>query len=537
MDPDYGRLLEVMQEEVEWAMKHRCLVEDAQGRETEHMISGISLHILDKSILFHTFQNSYEVDKGLESKTEMLIRVYKENQHKVIRGDFIVEGVPLHPDNFRIFFRQRIDALMRIALNLFFSSKKAKNKYFIKSKDEAEVYVEDVRKIDCLDPSLIEKVVGFSKMIFRMPQVKQAEAGLAAARDINIVVDSEGRKILEQKSNITCNLATLCVNSQRFHLSLSHSFFYPDKESFLAGFEQDVLEHQESILCIDKLTMLNSGFYPMLFTPHTTNVLFHEALLGHLLSGDLIVNDDATIFKHVISKGKPVASSLPFKALGGIKITVDPFRAGKFGSYKFDTEGVRAKKMVLMDRGRIKQFLHSRNSAARMKTKSNGHARAGGFMSMEGDVQIPESRISHFIIKRHSRKRTEDLIGEIEAFCRANGYEFYLKVNGYGGEVDPETGNFTMDLGVCEKVYLDGRREAVMGGNISGSPYDLLSCIQDFGSEMKTVSGQCGSMSGWIPVSAEVPWLFFYGNYVSGRELEPDPYFDLVRDKVIPEDF
>jgi TldD protein len=534
---DYAGLVQVIKEEVDFAMQHKCLVEDAQGRDKEHQISDISVHILDKLVYFQEYLNSYQEFSGHDRDTHMLVRIYKQNKEKTTRSDYILSDVPLDPANFKIFFRQKIDSMMRKTLNSFFYSKKIFNKNFIKSKDPAEIYLENISELADLDGELANKIVAQSKRIYLMPSVTQVSFEVKTASDINIVVDSEGRQILEQKFSLICSISTLCFNSQKYHLNLENEYVYSGKAEFMQRFDQDMLAYVEGIGQIDRLTRLESGFYPMLFTPHTTDTLFHEALLAHLLCGDPIVNDETTIFKLDRAQDQPQAEKVHFKTLSNIKIIVDPGRKDKFGSYKFDAEGVRAKKLVLIDKGVIKDYLHSRNSAVRLNTTSNGHSRAGGFVDIMGGIQLPESRLSHFIIKNYQTKTTAELVKDIEKYCLEHGYEFYLKVQSYEGSVNPETGNFSMNLEVCEKIYLNGRKETIVGGNISGSPYELLSYIQAIGSETTTVSAYCGATSGNIPVSSEVPCVFFFGNYVASKKPEPDPYFNLDQFKIIPEDF
>ena len=69
------------------------------------------------------------------------------------------------------------------------------------------------------------------------------------------------------------------------------------------------------------------------------------------------------------------------KRIGSPAVTIvdDPTIENGFGYYLFDDEGVKARRKVLMKNGIVNEFLHNRETAAKMGLKSNGGARANGY--------------------------------------------------------------------------------------------------------------------------------------------------------------
>jgi TldD protein len=64
--------------------------------------------------------------------------------------------------------------------------------------------------------------------------------------------------------------------------------------------------------------------------------------------------------------------------IGSDVITVvdDPTIKNSYGYYEYDDEGIKARRRYLYKKGLINEFLHNRETAAKLKTRSNGSSRA-----------------------------------------------------------------------------------------------------------------------------------------------------------------
>lgn len=109
--------------------------------------------------------------------------------------------------------------------------------------------------------------------------------------------------------------------------------------------------------------------------PQVSGIIAHESC-GHPFEADRIFGREAAqageswITPKMIGQrlAKPVVNLVEF-----------PDIEGTYGFYKYDDEGVKARKRYLIKKGIINEFLHNRESAAAAHIKSNGSARASDF--------------------------------------------------------------------------------------------------------------------------------------------------------------
>jgi TldD protein len=109
--------------------------------------------------------------------------------------------------------------------------------------------------------------------------------------------------------------------------------------------------------------------------PQVSGIIAHESC-GHPFEADRIFGREAAqageswITPAMI--GKKLASPV-------VNLVDFPDIENAYGFYKYDDEGVKARKRYLIKKGIINEFLHNRESAAAASIKSNGSARASDF--------------------------------------------------------------------------------------------------------------------------------------------------------------
>ncbi|MHA1470047.1 MAG: TldD/PmbA family protein [Candidatus Asgardarchaeia archaeon] len=107
--------------------------------------------------------------------------------------------------------------------------------------------------------------------------------------------------------------------------------------------------------------------------------LIHEAV-GHTLEADRLIEKGG----YALSiKGSKIANQ-------ELEIIDDPTIIGGYGSYFFDDEGVRGRRKILIQDGRVVELLHTRLSAAYFNEPPNGSAR--------GLVHQPRALMSNLYI-------------------------------------------------------------------------------------------------------------------------------------------
>ena len=137
------------------------------------------------------------------------------------------------------------------------------------------------------------------------------------------------------------------------------------------------LEEEARILrqVLSKATKSPTGVMDVLLSPELSGIAAHESV-GHPQEADRILGrEGAQAGESYLKK-----DSLGFKVGSReANISDDPTLAHSNGYAPVDDEGVRATKRYLVVDGRITEFLQNRSTAAQLRVRDNGSARASAF--------------------------------------------------------------------------------------------------------------------------------------------------------------
>jgi predicted Zn-dependent protease len=239
---------------------------------------------------------------------------------------------------------------------------------------------------------------------------------------------------------------------------------------------------------------------PAILSGGASGVFFHE-IFGHRIEGhrQKNVNEGQTFKKKVNEKILPTFLSVVFdpqlKQLGSTQL---------MGCYTFDDEGVRGKRVSVVENGVFKNFLMGR-SPIEGYNQSNGHGRAA-------PGKRPVARQSNLIVVANKSVSEDELRTELIAECKKQGKPYGLRfqqVEGgftLTGRTIPNSFNVLPIL--VYRVYADGRAdELVRGVDLIGTPLATFERILAASNVTETFNGVCGAESGWVPVSASSPSL------------------------------
>lgn len=261
---------------------------------------------------------------------------------------------------------------------------------------------------------------------------------------------------------------------------------------------------------------------PAILDPEFTGVLFHEAL-GHKLEGQRQRDpQQSQIFKDQVGKrvlpeflsviDDPTLESYKGKRLGG--------------HYEFDGEGVPARRVTLVERGVLREFLMSRWPVKGFE-RSNGHGRADAY-------RHPSGRMANLIVQAHDPVPRDELKRRLMALARRAGkpYGFYL-AGSFGGE-NPNFREAAQTLEVRPRLIYrvdakTGETTLVRGVKVVGTPLVFLNRIVAAADDAEAAHGfVCGAESGYVPVSQIAPSVL-----VSEVELQRLPE-DRSRPPILP---
>ncbi len=236
---------------------------------------------------------------------------------------------------------------------------------------------------------------------------------------------------------------------------------------------------------------------PAILSGRASGVFFHE-VLGHRLEGHRQKNEEeAQTFKKMVNQ-KAVADV--------VSVYFDPTlrRLGNtdlVGAYKYDDQGVKARRVTAIENGILKSFLMSRDPIEGF-AHSNGHGRSAPGLA-------PVARQSNLIVqiaKPVSRAELKDmLIAQIRQQNKPFGLYFEDIEGGFTltGRLIPNA--FNVLPVVVYRVYPDGREELVRGVDLIGTPLTAFSKIIAGDNQAAVFNGMCGAESGFLPVSAASP--------------------------------
>lgn len=135
--------------------------------------------------------------------------------------------------------------------------------------------------------------------------------------------------------------------------------------------EMRMLKHQ-----LEKGRRVKPGKYDLVCGPEVVGIASHESC-GHPMEADRIQG------REMSQAGQSfVSPEMVGGRIGSRYATVidDPTVPNTYGFYLYDQEGVRARPRYLYREGIINEFLHNRESAARMGLQSNGSSRAESYI-------------------------------------------------------------------------------------------------------------------------------------------------------------
>ena len=295
-------------------------------------------------------------------------------------------------------------------------------------------------------------------------------------------------------------------------MGLNRTFmsFHPDGLPADAEVLRTVAGMVDMLLALQKAPVAEPYTGPAILSGRSAAVFFHE-IFGHRVEGARLKDeDDAQTFKKKINQQVlpdflSVYSDPTLQSFHGVDLV---------GYYPYDDEGVKARRVTVVDRGVFKTFLMSRSPVDGFD-RSNGHGRRQqGFAvaARQSNLLVEASKT----VPRAELKKL--LIENIKAANKPYGLLFDDIEGGFTFTSRQLPNSFSVMPTVIYRVYPDGREELVRGLNLIGTPLIAFSKIVAAGDEPEVFNGVCGAESGWVPVSAVAPALLLAQIEVQRKE-------------------
>ena len=384
------------------------------------------------------------------------------------------------------------------------------------SREEAVKDIGDAASIDADRTGWEKKVRRYTSSFAEHGKFLEGSASIRASNETRWFVNSEGSEVQTSETMYRLFVAATTKADDGMVLPLykSYSAFtlagLPDDETV----EQDVKRMIEILLALREAPLVEPYTGPAVLSGEASGVFFHE-VLGHRLEGHRLkeVDDSHTFRDQLNERILPESFSVHFDPT---LRTYGP--SDLVGSYRYDNQGIRARRVTAIDKGVLKSFLMSRSPIEGFPS-SNGHGRkqAG---------RRPVARQSNLIVEVADPLTSEELKERFVAAIEAAEKPFGLRIEEIQGGFTM-TGrfipnSFNVSPLLVYRVYPDGREELVRGVDLIGTPLTAFSRVVAADDQIGVFNGFCGAESGSVPVSAAAPSILVSQIEVQKKEKSQD---------------
>ncbi len=323
---------------------------------------------------------------------------------------------------------------------------------------------------------------------YRPEKVKTLKQIYAEKIKRHLLVNSEGSRLKWDEKSIQ-------HITQAFAKDRGRTEQYVDVARGQCGFEiaHDFLDSAKSAM--DKAVHLLSaraargGKANVMIDHRLGGVLVHEAV-GHACEADRVLTG-TSVLTHKI--GKKIGSEI-------VNVS-DDGRVRGFGWTPFDSEGTLASNTVLIEDGILEGFLHTRETASKLKTEPTGNGR----------VQDLTCRV----IPRMTTTIIEAGDSSFDEILQTAKKGYYLK-GSLGGQVEVTKGSFLFNA--QEGYYFEKGEIRHMVKNVSliGNILETMHNIRLIARDLKFSDGHCGKMGQAVAVSHGSPHVLIENAMVGG---------------------
>lgn len=397
-------------------------------------------------------------------------------------------------------FRQAVQRLAKVKANVQVKVE-AEDRSADFSREAPETWHEPAAPFALDRPAWEEKLRRYTAPFAGHDPIIEAAAHLTAEVETRRYVDSDGTRIQTSTPfyRLVVSASAKAADGMQLPLHQTWMSFRPDGLPDDATVAREVERMVRTLLALVEAPVAEPYTGPAILSGRAAAVFFHE-IFGHRIEGQRQKGEEEAqtfrkrLGRSVLPRFLSVYSDPTLSRLGATELV---------GSYRFDDEGVRARRVTVVKDGVLRAFLVSRAPIDGFD-RSNGHGRRQqgnratarqSNLIVESARRVPRAELTRMLVKR------------VKAAGRPYGLLFDDIEGGFTFTQRVLPNAFNVRPTVVYRVHADGREELVRGVDLIGTPLIALSKIAATDDQPAVFNGLCGAESGWVPVSAASPGL------------------------------
>ena len=345
-----------------------------------------------------------------------------------------------------------------------------------------------------------DRLKTYSALFKRYPEIYEGTVSLSADADNDYIVNSEGTSIQHGRSLVRLSVYARTKAEDGMELYRFEAFdaYSLDRLPSAETVRQTIETMVKDLRALRAAPVIEPYTGPAILSGRASGVFFHE-IFGHRIEGHRQKNESEgqTFTKNVNQSVLPdfisVIDDPTAERIGGVDLN---------GHYAFDDDGIPARKVSVVEKGILKNFLMSRSPISGFEN-SNGHGRkAPGYRTV--------GRQGNLIVQATNTVADDRLRAMLIEEAKKQGKTFGLLFQDISGGFTltgrASTQSFQVTPIMVYRIYVDGRPdELVRGVDLIGTPLTSFSKIVAAGDKPEVFNGVCGAESGYVPVAAISP--------------------------------
>ncbi len=327
-------------------------------------------------------------------------------------------------------------------------------------------------------------------------EVRQVSVSVAAQWQVVEILCADGQWLQDVRPLVRVNISVVAGRGNRQETGSSGAGGRLGFDGFIAVDRWQSLA-DEALRCakvnLDAVPA-PAGTFDIVLAAGWPGVMLHEAV-GHGLEGDFN-RKKTSAFSGLL--GQQVAAK-------GVTVVDDGTIAERRGSLTIDDEGTPTNRTVLIEDGKLVNYMQDRQNARLMGMEATGNGRRQSY------AHAPMPRMTNTMMLGGSHT-PEEILASVKdgIYC----------VSFNGGQVDITSGKFVFN---CTEAYRvrDGQvGEALKGVMLIGNGPDAMHRVSMVGNDLELDAGigNCGKSGQWVPVGVGQPHLRMDQITVGGTE-------------------